>query len=610
MYSPLRARLGPKPSTSAPRSPSRSPQVIESSSPSSSYSPSTAYVSPYRAPPQPSPGKASSPLSKVFSNGKAPAIRFGVSPLNASALGASGDEGLEQQLSSTGTPLRGNIAAASPPASPFSSPPHSTTTGHQGRIGTVPQGGAVGLWRVARDGHSPIASGHEEPNSPGAFAQRPSTQGANDRASGAGRIGGTNSALTSISNVTSAPMLNMSLDEALMGGLLGEAKQNIVQPSPTRSTLFARTSTLPGSNKRPSLPTTHTKTPGSGFFRSASATTSLASHSVAKPSYLIPPLQLPTYKRPVSIPEQADSATVTDAQSPTVSEAIPGWITVVFDLDETLCNNRLPGKACLRPGCIELLNALAAIRDDFANSHCFIEIILWTASMECVARPVVERMDPQGTIFNHLIYRDRRWYKDTGYTKDLRLLGRDLSHVVIIENSPMSVVLNRNHAILVKDFVGGGTYNHYYGGGALNTRTSTGSLSDPTLFIVNKVLCEWARAVGQYACEGTSSNVAPNPNPNPMALGGKAHNPAFVSLPGPIGIVEFLRESPDISHNNEVILNGANAPRTGGAVSGAACGSPARAIPRATIGAKTSWGTVGTPIRSLTASPGRVTRYR
>lgn len=117
--------------------------------------------------------------------------------------------------------------------------------------------------------------------------------------------------------------------------------------------------------------------------------------------------------------------------------------TVVFDLDETLVNNRRIGKALIRPGVSDLLRSLVGKA----------EVVLWTASIENVAVPAIKQMDPDGIIFEHCVYRDRRWYRETGYTKDLRLLGRDLSTVVIVENSPMSVKLNRGNAILVRDFI-------------------------------------------------------------------------------------------------------------------------------------------------------------
>jgi len=128
----------------------------------------------------------------------------------------------------------------------------------------------------------------------------------------------------------------------------------------------------------------------------------------------------------------------------------PCYYTIVFDLDETLCCNRGPGRAVLRPGCLDILKSLRAL----STPQRPIEIILWTASVESLARTVLTRLDPDGSIFTDLIFRDKRWFKETGYTKDLRLLGRDMERVVIIENSPMSVTLNRQQAILVKDFLG------------------------------------------------------------------------------------------------------------------------------------------------------------
>lgn len=157
----------------------------------------------------------------------------------------------------------------------------------------------------------------------------------------------------------------------------------------------------------------------------------------------------------------------------------PTTHTIVFDLDETLACNRGPGRAILRPGATDLLRDLAAHRDTLyrtSGGQRLIEIVLWTASMEDVALPVVRRLDPEGSIFDHLIYRDHRWFRnEANYTKDLKLLGRDMAGVCIVENSPVSVRLNRQNAILVKDFLGM-------------------SYRDVDLFSVREVLLSWVAA--------------------------------------------------------------------------------------------------------------------
>lgn len=188
-------------------------------------------------------------------------------------------------------------------------------------------------------------------------------------------------------------------------------------------------------------------------------------------------------------------------------------VTVVFDLDETLCSNRRVGKAILRPGAIEILKFLSQLSND-VSVNCHVEVLLWTASTECVARPVVDRLDPNGTCFAHLIYRDRRWYKEVGYTKDLTKLGRDMDRVIIVENSHESVRMNRKNAIIVKDFIG--TNPH-----------------DQDLFVVKDVLESWIRLCGTK---------------------GNEINP----------IQQFLTQHPHLGDRNEVICK-AGGPGTVGA---------------------------------------------
>lgn len=225
-----------------------------------------------------------------------------------------------------------------------------------------------------------------------------------------------------------------------------------------------------------------------------------------------------------------------------------GATTIVFDLDETLCNNRRPGKALLRPHTMELLHHLHTLRND-ASVNCYVELVLWTASMECVARPVVERIDPTGTLFQHRIYRDRRWYKETGYTKDLKRLGRELHHTVIIENSPASVHLNRKHSILVRDFVSG---------------------PDTDLIIVKEVLDGWIRQVG--ACARTLQGPPPN------------------DVQSPSSIVKFLTEHPSITSGNEVVSRPA-LPTSRGAVGcggGLKCTTPSNSLRSSSMGLSVS----------------------
>nr|CCC94190.1 unnamed protein product [Trypanosoma congolense IL3000] len=218
--------------------------------------------------------------------------------------------------------------------------------------------------------------------------------------------------------------------------------------------------------------------------------------------------------------------------------------TVVFDLDETLCNNRVNGSAILRPGAAEILKKLRSLyprsqlngteasafmsknaskwnvkngnstseqlhmETSFNNGPLLrLELVLWTASVESVARPVIKRLDPDGSIFDNVICRDTRWYDDSGYTKDLRFLGRYIERIAIVENSPPCVRLNRRNAILVTDFIR--------------------NRMDRQLYVVCMVLMEWlsnvsnlllrkhALRTSQESRNATAHVGKEEPNPDP-----------------------------------------------------------------------------------------------
>ena len=118
-----------------------------------------------------------------------------------------------------------------------------------------------------------------------------------------------------------------------------------------------------------------------------------------------------------------------------------GKPTVVFDLDETLVYTR-DGPLYARPGFQSLL----------AFTCLFFETVVWTAGTRQYAEAVISTIDPQGAI-QHCIYRHDKWYKDDG-PKNLRMLGRNLDDVIMIENNPDSIRGNENNCVLVQDYEG------------------------------------------------------------------------------------------------------------------------------------------------------------
>ena len=125
-------------------------------------------------------------------------------------------------------------------------------------------------------------------------------------------------------------------------------------------------------------------------------------------------------------------------------------LTVVLDLDETLVSNRAQLMWCAENDVLERPH-LNTFLTTLAESC---EVILWTASTPEVASVVVDTIDPFHQIFEHIIARSPAWFRGVPYTKDLKLLGRPMERVVIVENSVDCVSENRKNAIIVPDFYG------------------------------------------------------------------------------------------------------------------------------------------------------------
>ena len=54
----------------------------------------------------------------------------------------------------------------------------------------------------------------------------------------------------------------------------------------------------------------------------------------------------------------------------------------------------------------------------------------------------------------HCIYRHPMWWSgDTGCAKDLRMLGRPMDRVILVDNTPSVFTLNPRNSLLVTDFI-------------------------------------------------------------------------------------------------------------------------------------------------------------
>lgn len=137
--------------------------------------------------------------------------------------------------------------------------------------------------------------------------------------------------------------------------------------------------------------------------------------------------------------------------------------TVVLDMDETLVHARLEplrhhdyslkgywgGKPVRlniskRPGLDEFLSELCKLN---------FEIVVFTTAIKEYAEIILNKLDPLKTIFTYRLFRDSCSTRPVEYVKDLKLLGRDLKTVVIVDDNPVSYLLQRENGVPVKPYV-------------------------------------------------------------------------------------------------------------------------------------------------------------
>lgn len=168
---------------------------------------------------------------------------------------------------------------------------------------------------------------------------------------------------------------------------------------------------------------------------------------------------------PLLLPE--DSA-LRNANDPNRIKLLPeihrddtGKKCLVLDLDETLVHSSFRAVAgadfvipvqiedvvhfvyvAKRPGVDEFLIEMA--------KH--YEIIIYTASLNKYADPLLDLLDPQRVIRTRL-FRESCVFYEGNYVKDMSVIGRDLSKAIIIDNSPSSYLFHPENAIDCSSFI-------------------------------------------------------------------------------------------------------------------------------------------------------------
>eukprot|EP01001_Neometanema_parovale_P006911 NODE_3246_length_1252_cov_105.725421_g3082_i0.p1 GENE.NODE_3246_length_1252_cov_105.725421_g3082_i0~~NODE_3246_length_1252_cov_105.725421_g3082_i0.p1 ORF type:complete len:292 (+),score=43.95 NODE_3246_length_1252_cov_105.725421_g3082_i0:64-876(+) len=137
-------------------------------------------------------------------------------------------------------------------------------------------------------------------------------------------------------------------------------------------------------------------------------------------------------------------------------ESIQTRPCLVLDLDETLVHSSF--KPVAVPDCIIPVEIKGTVHQVYVRlrpfAHQFMkkmaerfEVVVFTASLSEYADPLLDEMDPDGSLIHHRLFREHCSNTNGLFVKDLSLLGRPLPRITIIDNSPTSFLFQPRNSI-------------------------------------------------------------------------------------------------------------------------------------------------------------------
>ena len=126
-------------------------------------------------------------------------------------------------------------------------------------------------------------------------------------------------------------------------------------------------------------------------------------------------------------------------------------LTLILDLDETIMSfiyindDNEEGLLRIRP---YLYNFLNLVKE-------YYEIVIFTTATQNYADPIIDNIEiRRGKYFNYRLYREHCTIINNDIIKDISLLGRDLSKIIIVDNMQQNFKLQKENGILISSFWG------------------------------------------------------------------------------------------------------------------------------------------------------------
>lgn len=89
------------------------------------------------------------------------------------------------------------------------------------------------------------------------------------------------------------------------------------------------------------------------------------------------------------------------------------------------------------------------------NISRYFDVIIFTAGNQCYADPILDYLDPFNCI-KHRLYREScTCINNQLFVKDLRVLGRKMQNIVLVDNAPHSYMMQLSNGIPILNYLKG-----------------------------------------------------------------------------------------------------------------------------------------------------------
>ena len=143
----------------------------------------------------------------------------------------------------------------------------------------------------------------------------------------------------------------------------------------------------------------------------------------------------------------------TKIENPFIKSPLMKKYSLILSLDKTLSyKNNKTNAIILRNGLFSFLSTIKP----------FFELILFSIDSKDVSYPIINMIENDKKYFDYKFYKDHCVLYKNNLIKDLTLIGRDLSKIIIVDNNETCFELNKENGIKISSFYGDNNDNKLF----------------------------------------------------------------------------------------------------------------------------------------------------